>query len=198
MTGSRGTSSAGKSAARAVPGEEFRDERFAVLVSRERSPRSPWSRRRTNVPILPYLQNRGSMAYDITLEVWLNVNSQSMRISRTSFRHMYGRSTRWSPTTPRTLPDPARRPHRQRHRLRPGEGEPRCLLEMTWKGTEPLPLPNGETRTFLQDGDEVILTGYCERDGTSGSAWVRAAASSPLTSDAVVAIIATRTTRHAS
>ena len=26
-------------------------------------------------------------------------------------------------------------------------------------------LPNGETRTFLEDGDEVILTGYCERDG---------------------------------
>jgi fumarylacetoacetase len=36
---------------------------------------------------------------------------------------------------------------------------------MTWKGSEPLQLPNGETRTFLSDGDEVTLTGYCERDG---------------------------------
>ena len=36
---------------------------------------------------------------------------------------------------------------------------------MTWKGTEPLHLPGGEMRTFLEDGDEVILTGYCERTG---------------------------------
>jgi fumarylacetoacetase len=40
-----------------------------------------------------------------------------------------------------------------------------CLLERTWRGTEPLPLPTGETRRFLEDGDEVILRGWCERDG---------------------------------
>jgi len=40
-----------------------------------------------------------------------------------------------------------------------------CLLERTWRGTEPLTLPTGETRTFLQDGDEVIMRGFCERDG---------------------------------
>lgn len=33
-----------------------------------------------------------------------------------------------------------------------------CLLELTWRGTEPLALPNGETRRFLEDGDEVIST----------------------------------------
>jgi fumarylacetoacetase len=40
-----------------------------------------------------------------------------------------------------------------------------CLLELTWKGTEPLQLPTGEARKFLEDGDEVILRGYCEREG---------------------------------
>ena len=40
-----------------------------------------------------------------------------------------------------------------------------CLLERTWRGTEPLTLPTGETRRFLEDGDEVILRGWCERDG---------------------------------
>lgn len=40
-----------------------------------------------------------------------------------------------------------------------------CLLERTWRGTEPLELPSGERRTFLEDGDEVIMRGYCERDG---------------------------------
>lgn len=40
-----------------------------------------------------------------------------------------------------------------------------CLLELTWRGTEPISLPTGEQRTFLQDGDEVIIRGYCEREG---------------------------------
>jgi fumarylacetoacetase len=40
-----------------------------------------------------------------------------------------------------------------------------CLLELTWRGTEPLALPSGETRKFLEDGDEVIMRGYCEREG---------------------------------
>jgi fumarylacetoacetase len=40
-----------------------------------------------------------------------------------------------------------------------------CLLERTWRGTEPLTLPTGETRAFLNDGDEVVLRGWCERSG---------------------------------
>jgi fumarylacetoacetase len=39
------------------------------------------------------------------------------------------------------------------------------LIELTWRGTEPLSLPGGETRRFLETGDEVILRGHCERDG---------------------------------
>ena len=39
------------------------------------------------------------------------------------------------------------------------------LLELCRKGTQPLPLPNGETRTFLQDGDRVTLTGWCQGNG---------------------------------
>ena len=40
-----------------------------------------------------------------------------------------------------------------------------CLLEMTWRGAEPMQLPTGEVRAFLADGDEVIFRGWCERDG---------------------------------
>jgi fumarylacetoacetase len=40
-----------------------------------------------------------------------------------------------------------------------------CLLERTWRGTEPLALPSGEERRFLEDGDEVVLRGRCEREG---------------------------------
>jgi len=39
------------------------------------------------------------------------------------------------------------------------------LLELSRGGKRPLQLPNGETRTFLEDGDCVILRGHCERPG---------------------------------
>jgi fumarylacetoacetase len=42
-----------------------------------------------------------------------------------------------------------------------------CLLELTWRGAEPLELPSGETRKFLEDGDEVIMRGRCERPGAA-------------------------------
>jgi len=40
-----------------------------------------------------------------------------------------------------------------------------CLLEMTQRGAAPLCLPTGEVRGFLEDGDEVILRGCCQKDG---------------------------------
>jgi fumarylacetoacetase len=43
-----------------------------------------------------------------------------------------------------------------------------CLLEVTWRGRDPLLLPTGESRRFLEDGDEVILRGRCEREGFIG------------------------------
>ena len=39
------------------------------------------------------------------------------------------------------------------------------MLELSWRGTEPIELPNGETRRFLEDGDEIIKKGYCQREG---------------------------------
>jgi fumarylacetoacetase len=39
------------------------------------------------------------------------------------------------------------------------------MLELSWRGTEPIELPSGETRRFLEDGDEVIMKGFCEREG---------------------------------
>jgi fumarylacetoacetase len=40
-----------------------------------------------------------------------------------------------------------------------------CLLELTWRGADPITLPTGETRKFLEDGDEIIISGFCEREG---------------------------------
>jgi fumarylacetoacetase len=120
------------------------------------------------VPVLPYLETSEPSAFDITLEVWLGTASlrEPFLVSRTSFKLMY-----W------TLAQMVAHHASNGCPLRPGdliasgtvsgpEKENRgCLLERTWKGSEPLNLPGGEHRLFLQDGDQVTLTGYCERQG---------------------------------
>jgi fumarylacetoacetase len=47
----------------------------------------------------------------------------------------------------------------------PGEGEQGCLLELSRGGRQPVSLPTGESRGYLQDGDTVTLRAWCERDG---------------------------------
>jgi fumarylacetoacetase len=46
----------------------------------------------------------------------------------------------------------------------PEQGSEGCLLEMKHR-PEPVRLPTGETRTFLEDGDEVVFRGFCDRPG---------------------------------
>jgi fumarylacetoacetase len=124
---------------------------------------------------LPYLlsvvdQARGAFA--VTLEAWLSTarmreaGEPPARVSRASFADMY-----WTPAQLLT--------HHASNgcNLRPGDllasgtvsgPEPSargCLLELTARGAQPLTLPGGESRTFLEDGDEVILRGYCEAEG---------------------------------
>jgi fumarylacetoacetase len=47
----------------------------------------------------------------------------------------------------------------------PGMEARGCLLELTSRGKDPITLPTGEQRRFLEDGDEVTLRGFSERDG---------------------------------
>jgi fumarylacetoacetase len=121
-----------------------------------------------DVPVLPYLQEPGAGAFAITVEAWLRSPKMNAPIcvSRASFQDMY-----W------TFGQMIAHHSSNGCNLRPGDiigsgtisGPNRenrgCLLELTWKGTEPIMLPGGEYRTFLADGDEVIFKGYCEREG---------------------------------
>jgi fumarylacetoacetase len=47
----------------------------------------------------------------------------------------------------------------------PTEDSRGCMLELTWRGANPLKLPNDETRKWLEDGDTLTITGWCEGDG---------------------------------
>jgi fumarylacetoacetase len=39
------------------------------------------------------------------------------------------------------------------------------MLELCWKGEKPIQLPDGNQRKFLEDGDELLITGYCQGIG---------------------------------
>jgi len=124
---------------------------------------------------LPHLYSeadRESGGIDITLEVFLSTTqmrasrSAAARLSQSSFRHSY-----W------TLAQMVAHHTSNGCDLRPGDLlasgtmsgpgllELGSLLEITRNGTQPLKLPNGEARTFLEDGDTVLLRGHCEKRG---------------------------------
>ncbi|KAI4298774.1 hypothetical protein L6164_032292 [Bauhinia variegata] len=118
-------------------------------------------------PPLPYLSEKESKNYDISLEVRIKPvgHRDSCVVTRSNLKHLY-----W------TLTQQLAHHTVNGCNLRPGDllgtgtisgPEPDslgCLLELTWNGQNPLSL-NGETRRFLEDGDEVTSTGYCQGDG---------------------------------
>ncbi len=124
---------------------------------------------------LPYLDSTSNSqqgGIDLTLEVWLSsqrmreAKLEPVRLSKGNARDLY-----W------TLAQMLTHHASNGCNLRPGDllasgtvsGPSResvgCLLEMTRRGAEPIELPGGEQRRFLEDGDEIILRGYCQREG---------------------------------
>jgi fumarylacetoacetase len=117
---------------------------------------------------LPHLAGGGEEALGITLEAWLRSARMQhpVMLSRADFGSMY-----W------TLAQMVAHHASNGCNIRAGDligsgtvsGPEKtnrgCLLELTWRGEEPVELPGGEQRRFLEDGDEVILRGYCEAPG---------------------------------
>ncbi len=119
-------------------------------------------------PVLPYLREPEPGAYDIELEVLLLTPSldDPVRIAHTNFRRMYW--TIYQQLAHQTVNGTNIRPgdlYGSGTVSGPTEDSFGSLLELTWRGTKPIELPNGETRKFLQDGDTVILRGWCQGVG---------------------------------
>ena len=117
---------------------------------------------------LPHLTPSGNGAFRITLEVWLRTAQmrEPLRISQGDFSSMF-----WTLAQMIAHHSSNGCPLRAGDLIGSGtvsgpEKENRgCLLETTSRGAEPITLPSGETRRFLEDGDEVILRGFCESSG---------------------------------
>jgi fumarylacetoacetase len=137
--------------------------------------RVPFTRPGFDPAPLPYLDaadDRAAGAIDLKLEVWLQTGAMraqghpATRLMQSNFRDSY-----W------TLAQLVAHHTVNGCNLQPGDllgtgtqsgpapGDGGSLLELTNGGRTPLVLPNGETRSFLQDGDTVVLRGCAERDG---------------------------------
>jgi fumarylacetoacetase len=118
-------------------------------------------------PLLPYLEAPKNGTFDIQLEVALQpANSNETTICRSNFKYLY-----WSMAQ-----------QLAHHTVNgcnieagdllasgtisgPTADSFGSMLELSWGGKNPLTLPSGETRTFIADGDTIIMRGYCEKDG---------------------------------
>ena len=117
--------------------------------------------------VLSYLQFEGNKSYDIHLEVAIEAPScPEQVVSRSNFKYMYwnmaqqlahhtvnGCNVRCgdlmgSGTISGPTPD--------------SYGS---MLELAWKGTKPIQMPDGSERRFIQDNDTVIMRGHCSQNG---------------------------------
>ena len=135
---------------------------------------APFARPEGDPRPLPYLDSDEDRGISITLEVSIlsakmrEAGMEPQRLSRGNFRDMY-----W------TIAQLITHHTSNGCNLRAGDllasgtvsGTSKdsrgSMLELAWRGTEPLTLPTGEERRFLQDGDEIIMHGWCEREGVA-------------------------------
>ncbi len=122
-----------------------------------------------NDPVpLPYLRGESRCAVDVELEVQLTTPKQTepFKLCRSNFKYMY-----W------TVQQQLAHHTVTGCNINPGdllgsgtisgpdEGSYGSMLELSWRGTKPMSLPSGEERKFIQDGDTVIMTGWCQGEG---------------------------------
>ncbi len=115
---------------------------------------------------LPYLQQKGKTAYDITLQAYIAPeNGEPTLVSTSNFKYMY-----WSMSQQLA--------HHTSNGCRVNSGDMMgsgtisgptpdsfgSMLELTWGGKNPVKLSDGTERKFINDNDTVIMKGYCKKD----------------------------------
>lgn len=117
--------------------------------------------------VLPYLKSEKPGNFDINLEVYIQPEGKSAnKVCSSNFKYMY-----WNTAQ-----------HLAHHTINgcninvgdmmasgtisgPTENSFGSMLELSWKGTKPVKLETGEERSFVEDGDTVIMKGFAEKEG---------------------------------
>jgi fumarylacetoacetase len=116
---------------------------------------------------MSYLKRANDFTFDIQLEARLQTKmGEPQRITRSNFQNLY-----WS------IAQQLAHHTVNGCNLQPAdllasgtisgstEESRGCMLELTWRGQNPLKLADGETRKWLEDGDTLSITGWCQGDG---------------------------------
>jgi fumarylacetoacetase len=156
-----------------VPLGPFQAKAFATSISPwvvTREALEPFRRSgpEQNPTPLPYLRQAQPNNYDIELDVALRAASMTapQSICRTNFKYMYWSSVQQlvhhaSSGCAMTIGDLLG----SGTISGPEQNQRGSLLEISWNGSEPLELADGVRRTFLEDGDSLVMRGWCQGDG---------------------------------
>jgi fumarylacetoacetase len=117
--------------------------------------------------VLPYLEYSGDKHVDINIQVAIQPeNSEEKVVSNSNYKYMY-----WNMNQQLAHHTINGCNVRAGDMMASGtisgaeEGQYGSMLEISWKGTKPVPMPDGSERKFIADYDTVIMRGYSEKDG---------------------------------
>ena len=156
-----------------VPLGPFQAKAFATSISPWIVTREALEPFRVHGPVqdptpLPYLRQAQPNNYDLRLDVGLRTSqmNEPVQICRTNFRYMYWSSVQQlvhhaSSGCAMNIGDLLG----SGTISGPEKHERGSLLEISWNGTEPIELPDGSKRTFLEDGDSLVMRGWCQGEG---------------------------------
>ena len=114
--------------------------------------------------VLPYLKVQGNRNFNISLEVFIQAErADAYRICHSNFHYMYwNMAQQLAHQTVNGCNIRVGDIYASGTISGPEPGSYGSMLELAWKGTKPVSLPDGSTRTFLEDGDTVIMRGFAD------------------------------------
>jgi len=117
--------------------------------------------------VFPYLKSPGPRNYDINLEVSIQADGgEPLTVSKSNFKYMYWNiCQQLAHHTVNGCNIEVGDMYASGTISGPTPDSYGSMLELAWKGTKPITMPDGSTRSFIEDGDTVKMTGYAEKDG---------------------------------
>jgi fumarylacetoacetase len=117
--------------------------------------------------VLPYLQFSGAHNFDILLDVFIQPErSEPVRVCHSNYKYMYwNMAQQLAHQTVNGCNINVGDMYGSGTISGPTPDTYGSMLELAWKGTKPLKMPDGSDRKFIHDNDTIIMKGYCEKDG---------------------------------
>lgn len=117
--------------------------------------------------VLPYLQFEGDHNFDIQLDVLIQPgNMPEYLVCHSNYRYMYWNlAQQLAHQTINGCNINVGDMYGSGTISGPTPGSFGSMLEIAWKGTKPVKMPDGTERKFIEDYDKIIMRGYCVRDG---------------------------------